>query len=208
MGIRGYLSNKIRVAISSELQRIAWDKAETRRSSLMQMAVFDPETVRIDDVAGIANNRGDRQFIKIGNNSWIRGHLMTLKHGGEITIGENSFVGENSRIWSSIKVAVGNNVLISHNVNIHDNSSHPLDSAERHQDFLHVRHIGLQDTMNIGEAAIVIADNAWIGFNATILKGVTIGEGAIVGANAVITKDVPPFAVVVGNPARIIKYTT
>jgi acetyltransferase-like isoleucine patch superfamily enzyme len=62
--------------------------------------------------------------------------------------------------------------------------------------------------MNIGEAEIIIGNDVWIGFNSTILKGVTIGDGAIIGANTVVTKDVPPFAVAVGNPPRIIKYTT
>lgn len=52
---------------------------------------------------------------------------------------------------------------------------------------------------------IVIKDNVWIGINATILQGVTVGENAVIGAGAVVTKDVPPNAVVGGNPAKIIK---
>ena len=52
---------------------------------------------------------------------------------------------------------------------------------------------------------IVIKDKAWIGFNSIILKGVTIGEGAIVGAGSVVTKDVPPYTIVAGNPARIVR---
>lgn len=57
-------------------------------------------------------------------------------------------------------------------------------------------------------ALITVKDDVWIGAGAIILPGVTIGEGAIVGAGAVVTKDVPPFAVVAGNPARIIRYVT
>lgn len=53
---------------------------------------------------------------------------------------------------------------------------------------------------------IIIAGDNWIGVNATILKGVTIGEGAIVAAGAIVTKDVPPYSIVGGNPARVIKY--
>jgi len=55
---------------------------------------------------------------------------------------------------------------------------------------------------DVGMARIVIEDDVWIGFGATVMKGVTIGSGAIIGAAAVITKDVPPFAIMVGNPAR------
>lgn len=53
---------------------------------------------------------------------------------------------------------------------------------------------------------IIIKDHAWISFNAIILKGVTIGKSAIVTAGAVVTKDVPDFTVVAGNPAKIVKY--
>ena len=53
---------------------------------------------------------------------------------------------------------------------------------------------------------IVVGSDVWIGMNATILGGVNIGDGAVVGANAVVTKDVPPYAIVAGNPAKIIKY--
>ncbi|NVO02172.1 MAG: hypothetical protein HXX09_05670 [Bacteroidetes bacterium] len=58
---------------------------------------------------------------------------------------------------------------------------------------------------NIITAPIIINDFVWINFNAIILKGVTIGEGAIIAAGAVVTKDVPPFTLVGGNPARVIK---
>ena len=51
-----------------------------------------------------------------------------------------------------------------------------------------------------------IGHDVWIGANAVVMKGVSVGDGAIVGASAVVTKDVPPYAIVVGNPARIIKY--
>ncbi|WP_026195471.1 CatB-related O-acetyltransferase [Mariprofundus ferrooxydans] len=55
------------------------------------------------------------------------------------------------------------------------------------------------------KGGIVIGNDVWIGYGATILSGVTIGNGAVVGAKAVIAKDIPPYSIVVGNPARVIK---
>jgi acetyltransferase-like isoleucine patch superfamily enzyme len=212
MGVIQFIRGRIRKFISRIIrQEIFYEKQQKNRyrlNALSSNAVYNNKKVRIDEQATIVNNRNDKKYITIGDNSWITGQLMTLKHGGEITIGNDCFIGEGSRIWSSTKVSIGNRVLISHNVNIHDNISHPLDSVERHKDFVHVRHIGLQETMDIPEKPIVISDDVWIGFNSTILKGVIIGKGAVIGANTVVTKDVPEMAVVVGNPAKIIKYTT
>lgn len=53
---------------------------------------------------------------------------------------------------------------------------------------------------------VVVGNDVWIGYEALILSGVTIGDGAVIGAGAVVAKDVPPYAVVVGNPARVIRY--
>lgn len=58
----------------------------------------------------------------------------------------------------------------------------------------------------ISKGDIVIEDDVWIGVNATILSGVTIHQGAVIAAGAVVTKDVPPYAIVGGNPAKVIKY--
>ena len=162
----------------------------------------------IENDAYIQNSVSDKSKIRIGNNCHIRGHLLVMKHGGDIEIGNYCFVGPQTNIWSAESIKIGDRVLISHNVNIHDNIAHPLDSTERHEDFVHIRTIGFQEKVNIPSKAIIIEDDVWIGFNATILKGVTIGAGAIIGANTIITKDVPSYAVVVGNPPRIIKYTT
>lgn len=204
MGVRNFIKGYVEIFVAEIQQK----KERQMQKAFFDSATYDPQFVRIDNTADIANNRLNKDYIKIGSNSWICGQLLTFKSGGEIIIGENCFVGEAAKIWSAAKILIGNNVLISHNVNIHDNTSHPLDSKERHEDFLHIRAIGLRDETNIGQEPIDIGNDVWIGFNATILKGVKIGNGAIIGANTVITKDVPPYAVVVGNPQRIIKYTT
>ena len=59
---------------------------------------------------------------------------------------------------------------------------------------------------NFSRGDIVIGNDVWIGYGASIFSGLTIGDGAVIGAHAVVTKDVPPYAIVAGNPARILRY--
>lgn len=61
------------------------------------------------------------------------------------------------------------------------------------------------DKLPENDQDVIIEDGVWIGCNVTILKGVTIGRGAVVGAGSLVTKDVPPYAIAVGNPAKVIK---
>ena len=131
---------------------------------------------------------------------------MTFGHDGEIAMGDWCFVGPNSHIWSARQVTIGNRVLISHNVDIHDNNSHPFDRDARFKHTQTIFRTGHpRSDPGIESAPVCIGDDVWIGFGASILKGVTIGEGAIVGARSVVTRDVAPYTVVAGNPARVIK---
>jgi len=153
----------------------------------------------------IWNLQNRRKAIEVGKQSHIRGQLVVLGHGGIIQIGERCFVGEESRIWSASSIAIGNRVLVSHGVNIHDNDSHSLSAASRYLHFTQILLTGHPAVLDdVCSAPIVIEDDVWIGFNATILKGVTIGKGAIVGAASVVTKDVESYTIVAGNPARVI----
>lgn len=185
-----------------------FDKNEylNRINALKSTATFD-ETAFFNENTIIQNGLKDCNKIRIGKHSRVLGHLMLFGHGGEIIIGDYSFIGKDSRIWSAKKITIGDRVLISHNVNIHDNISHPLNSKLRHLDFVHIFSKGLQKQNDLREKEIIIEDDVWIGFNATILKGVKIGKGAIIGANTFISSDVPAFSVVVGNPSKIIKTT-
>lgn len=154
----------------------------------------------------IINMTGDPANIVIGKNTHIRGELLTMKYGGKIEIGDNCFIGEHSRIWSGESVKIGSHVLISHNVNISDTDTHEVDHLERAAGFIQLVKVGQpKDKGSIKTKAVVIGDHVWISFNAIILKGVTIGKGSIIAAGAVVTKDVPDFCMVAGNPAAIIK---
>lgn len=115
-------------------------------------------------------------------------------------------MGVNSRIWSADRIEIGNNVLISHNVNIIDTNSHEIDYLARQESAIKQFKEGLpKERGDVKTAPIIIKDNAWISYNACILKGVTIGKGAIIGCGAVVSKDIPDFALAIGNPAIVKK---
>lgn len=77
------------------------------------------------------------------------------------------------------------------------------------KDFEHRRTFGFskKNMFDLKEQEIVIEDNVWIGYNASIHKGVTIGKGAIIGSDILVTKNVPQFAIVIGSPGKIVGYT-
>lgn len=156
--------------------------------------------------ADVTNIRGDRDAIRVGRHTVLAGQLLTFAHGGDIEIGDWCFVGPGTRIWSAASIRIGQRVLISHGVNIHDNDAHPQDADERHRHFAAIVTSGHPwQAKGIRAAPVVIGDDAWIGFNSTVLKGVTIGAGAIVAAGSVVTRDVPAGSIVAGNPATVVR---
>lgn len=154
-------------------------------------------------------NLNNKKTINIGSNTHIMGFLQTFPNHGEIIIGNNCYLGDHSRIWSYEKVSIGDNVLISHNVNIFDNTTHPIDYLERRALQSSIYSKGMpKEIEHLTSKPVFIDDDAWICCNSIILRGIHIGKGAIVAAGSVVTKDVPDFAMVAGNPAKVIKYTT
>jgi acetyltransferase-like isoleucine patch superfamily enzyme len=147
-------------------------------------------------------NLGDAKNVVLGKWTWLAGELLVYPHGGRIEVGDHCYIGEGTRIWSLSDVKVGSRVFLSHGVNVHDNDAHSLSAAERHRHFRELVQLGAASFVeNVSAGNIEICDDAWIGFNSTILKGVRVGEGAIVGACSTVTRDVAPYTVVVGNPA-------
>lgn len=171
-----------------------------------------PRGVFVDPAAVVHETAAFRHMskvegaIRLGAFTHLRGELLTYWNGGEIVIGSNGYVGDGTRIWSQASVRIGDDVLISHLVDIHDSDGHPIDAEDRVLDGRSIlQGKGYLTPTKTRSAPIVIGDRVWIGFKASILKGVTIGEGAIVAAGAVVTKDVPPYSVVAGNPAVVIR---
>jgi acetyltransferase-like isoleucine patch superfamily enzyme len=155
--------------------------------------------------ARIKNILGDVNAIKIRSIYPIRGEILTFRHGGKIIIGDYCYIGEQTRIWSAISINIGNRVLLAHNVNIFDNLTHPINPRIRHEQYKAIITTGHPKKIDLSERPVVIEDDVWIGCLSIVLPGVTIGRSAIVGAGSVVTKDVPPYTIVAGNPACIIR---
>jgi len=151
----------------------------------------------------VRNFHGPSSAIKIGANTVILGELCAFCAGATIEIGEDTYIGPRSNIMAFDSIRIGSRVQISHGVNIYDNNSHSTSASLR---YAHMKTILTKGHPPIVEdldrAPIVIEDDVWIGFGTIILKGVHIEKGAIIGAGSIVTKNVPPFAKIVGNPPR------
>ena len=119
--------------------------------------------------------------------------------GTFVEIQKNAFIGKNCKISSHTFICEGvtieDDVFIGHNVTF-INDMYPRSIAEGG---------GLQTEADWTVVPTFIRKGASVGSSATILAGVTVGEGAIVGAGAVVTKDVPPWTIVAGNPAKVLR---
>jgi acetyltransferase-like isoleucine patch superfamily enzyme len=129
-----------------------------------------------------------------GRNSWTVGFKNI--DGAELVIGDRVNIGYQNVISAAKSVRIGDDTMFAPNVQVYDNPTHPMSPAAR------LRHEPFHpDTA----APVIIGQNVWVGSGAFILKGVTIGDGAIVAALSIVTKDVPPNALVAGNPAKVIR---
>ena len=131
------------------------------------------------------NAFGKDSQIEFGAKVHIRPHVELRASGGKLLLADRVFINRNCVICSHDRIELGTRVTIGPNTCIYDH-----DHGEKEQ-FI--------------TEPVIIGDNVWIGANATILKGVTIGENAIVAAGSVVTKDVPANSVVGGVPAKFLK---
>ena len=127
-----------------------------------------------------------------------KGHIQSFEAvrieclpGAVLEIGHKSYINHDSEIRCREHISIGNNCSIAYGVRTQDSDYHIMydeDGAPKPE-----------------TKPIVIEDDVWIGADATILKGVTIGQGSVVAARSVVVKSAPPHSLVAGNPARVIK---
>ncbi len=182
--------------------------ARTQHERMLAGEPYDPEDPQLKELAKRAmrlterfnrtsvDEREERRAILLellgglGEGVEIRPPFH-VDYGTQLRIGARTFVNFGCVALDCASITIGADVQIGPNVQLLT-PTHPLDPAERRAKI---------------EAAepIVIGDNVWLGGGAIVLPGVTIGEHTVVGAGAVVTKDLPPCVVAVGNPARVIR---
>ena len=128
--------------------------------------------------------------ISIDRNLWL--HCGANDYG-YFEIGDYSYIGCNAMLGAGGGIRIGRHVLIGQGVNVH---------AENHNFFNRNLRI---DEQGVSYQGVVIEDDVWVGSKVTILDGVTIGRGAVIGAGSVVTKSIPPYAIAVGVPAKVIR---
>ncbi|MBQ9659093.1 MAG: galactoside O-acetyltransferase [Clostridia bacterium] len=138
------------------------------------------------------------KFRSIGNNVVISDHCVFTYN--TVSIGNNVFIGHGCTVQSAhAYIYIGNHVMFGPGVNIHGGNHRTNTVGQYMKDI----------KKNFGDDKdVIIEDDVWIGANAIILggrNGISIGEGSVIGAGSIVTKDVPPYCIVSGNPAKIIR---
>jgi O-antigen/teichoic acid export membrane protein/acetyltransferase-like isoleucine patch superfamily enzyme len=148
------------------------------------------DDVTVDEEADGSNESGEKENLTIGAQSRIIGSI-DVRAGGSVQIGERFYLGLGARVCIARSAIIGNNVIISDHARVFDREEHPENPR------------GGGDFREHGP--LVICDRAWIGEGAYIPKGITIGEGAVVAPHSAVISDVPSYAMVSGNPAKLTK---
>jgi acetyltransferase-like isoleucine patch superfamily enzyme len=131
--------------------------------------------------------------------------MLDVGPAGKVALGEYALV-HGARIICELEIEVGAYALISWNVVLMDTYRVPFDPTERRGRLEDLpRRIPRRLKAEVPARPVRIGRNVWIGFDACVLPGVTIGEGSVVGARSVVADDVAPYTLVAGNPARVIR---
>lgn len=147
--------------------------------------------------------------ILIGEHSIFNGELIMFENA-LYQMGSRSYVGEGTKFYVTESVTLGDDVMISWDCTLLDTSMHSLNFHERSLDVLITGgYKGYsyrdKDRSAVESGPIYIQNKVWIGLRSIILCGVTLGEGCVIGAGSVVTRNIPPWTLAAGNPAKVIR---
>ena len=154
---------------------------------------------RSEQRPGVVYGRGASSYL---------GTMFDVGPCGRVRLGDFALV-HGARIICDAEVVIGDHALISWNVVLMDTYRLSADPLVRRRELSAVSAGRPRVLAGAAEARpVVVGAGAWLGFDVVVLPGVTVGEGSIVGAKSVVTKDVPPYTVAAGNPARVVRAIT
>lgn len=174
------LAGDLYVADDPESERLA-ERAMRLAAEYHHAAAFTPDKARAI-LAALLGFLGEGAYVK---------PPLFVDYGENITIGARTFINYNLTALDVAPIVIGADCQIGPNVQLLT-PTHPLDPQMR------------RDKLEAAEP-ITLGDNVWLGGGVTVCPGVTIGDNCVIGAAAVVTKDVPPNVVAVGNPARVLR---
>jgi len=195
-------------------------KIVREQKKINQTSFFYKNQISISPNTIIKKNKYDfivtpeeRIYVTIGEKGLIGACFIFETTQGNVKIGNNVHIGGATFICRT-SINIEDDVTMAWGITLYDHNSHSIyweerknDNHQCYEDYLNYNgnNIVNKDWSNVVSKPIHICSKAWIGFGVTILKGVTIGEGAVVGAKSIVTKDVPAWTIVAGNPARVIR---
>lgn len=133
-------------------------------------------------------------WVRYGRNVHVQSNVVIFSPHRHIVLGDNVGIGQNCVIQTDLEI--GNDVMLAAHVGVISRDAHTYDTPG----------VTMFEAPRGDRLGVIIEDDVWIGFGAIVLSGVRIGRGAIVAAGAVLKTDVPPYAIVAGNPAVVVKY--
>lgn len=149
-------------------------------------------------------NSKRREQLKIGDFTILRNNKFFCFGKGKLEIGKYCYFGDDTQIDASKEVKIGNYCMFSNRVMVQDHNGHPVSPKKRRNQLINLQKIAT-NVYDTEIKKVIIEDDVFIGMEAVILKGVTIGKGSIIAARAVVTKNVPSYSIAAGNPAKIVK---